>query len=166
MFADATHDARGEAAVLQTKGVQMKIVVVGRGNVGGGLARLWTRAGHAVTALGREGGDGSHADVVVIAVPGHAIEDALSRVTGIDGKTTIDATNSYSPPGPNPGFPSLVAEGQSIVGNQRREAGVGARGRVRVGGVDRRLAVDASDPRQGVLDRVARDGDHDHVGMR
>src|ERR671915_912412 len=106
MFADATHDARGEAAVQQTKGVQMKIVVVGRGNVGGGLARLWTRAGHEVTALGHEGGDGSHADVVVIAVPGDAIEDALSRVTGINGKTTIDATNTYPYPGPNTGFPS------------------------------------------------------------
>ena len=88
----------------------MKIVVAGRGNVGGGLARLWTRAGHDVTALGEDGGDGSHADAVVIAVPGHTIEDALSRVTGIDGKTTIDATNSYSPSGPNPGFPSLVAQ--------------------------------------------------------
>ena len=35
----------------------MKIVVVGRGNVGGGLARLWSRAGHDVTALGQDGGD-------------------------------------------------------------------------------------------------------------
>ena len=86
----------------------MKIVVVGRGNVGGGLARLWTRAGHEVTALGKDGGDGSDADVVVIAAPGNAIEDALSRVTGIDGKTTLDATNSLQ--GPNPGFPSLVAQ--------------------------------------------------------
>src|SRR5918999_4027836 len=114
MFADAKHDTRGEPS-LTTQGVQMKIVVVGRGNVGGGLARLWTHAGHEVTTLGKEGGDGSHADVVVIAVPGSAIEDALSRVTGIDGKTTIDATNSY-PPSPNPGFPSLVAQVKSIVG--------------------------------------------------
>jgi predicted dinucleotide-binding enzyme len=116
MFADAKHNATGEAALPQPKRSSMKIVVAGRGNVGGGLARLWTRAGHDVTALGKDGGDGSHADVVVIAVPGHTIEDALSRVTGIDGKTTIDATNSYSPPGPNPGFPSLVAQVKSIVG--------------------------------------------------
>ena len=92
----------------------MKIVVVGRGNVGGGLAGLWTRAGHEVTALGKDGGDASGADVVVIAVPGSALEDALSRVRGIDGKTTIDASNS--PPGPNPGFPSLVDQVKSIVG--------------------------------------------------
>src|SRR3989442_1678991 len=32
----------------------MKIVVVGRGNVGGGLARLWQGAGHEVVSLGRE----------------------------------------------------------------------------------------------------------------
>ena len=33
----------------------MKVAVVGRGNVGGGLADLWERAGHEVTRIGREG---------------------------------------------------------------------------------------------------------------
>ena len=60
----------------------MKIVVVGRGNVGGGLARLWQGAGHGVVSLGREGGDASGADVVVVAVPADAIPEALSKVTG------------------------------------------------------------------------------------
>jgi hypothetical protein len=46
----------------------MKITVLGRGNVGGGLARLWQQAGHEVTALGSEGGDASGADVIVAAV--------------------------------------------------------------------------------------------------
>ena len=36
----------------------MRITVVGRGNLGGGLADLWERAGHQVTRLGRDGGDG------------------------------------------------------------------------------------------------------------
>jgi predicted dinucleotide-binding enzyme len=31
----------------------MNIPVIGKGNVGGGLARLWEQAGHDVTALGR-----------------------------------------------------------------------------------------------------------------
>jgi len=31
----------------------MKIVTIGRGNVGGGLAALWRKAGHEVTELGR-----------------------------------------------------------------------------------------------------------------
>ena len=35
----------------------MKITVVGRGNVGGGLADRWERSGHEVTRLGRDGGD-------------------------------------------------------------------------------------------------------------
>src|SRR5437660_712205 len=92
----------------------MKIVVIGRGNVGGGLARLWTDAGHDIVVLGREGGDVADADVVVIAVPGGSIADALSGVTGLAGQTTIDATNSFD--GPHEGFPSLAAEVKSIIG--------------------------------------------------
>jgi predicted dinucleotide-binding enzyme len=73
----------------------MKITVVGRGNAGGGLADLWERAGHRVTRLGREGGDVSDAEVVLVAVPGGAIAEALDRLTGLQGKTVIDATNLY-----------------------------------------------------------------------
>jgi predicted dinucleotide-binding enzyme len=46
----------------------VNITVIGRGNVGGGLARRWENAGHAVTAIGREGGDASDADAVLVAV--------------------------------------------------------------------------------------------------
>jgi 8-hydroxy-5-deazaflavin:NADPH oxidoreductase len=73
----------------------MKITTVGRGNIGGGLARLWERAGHEVTTLGQEGGDASGADVVLVAVPGGSIGEALSKVTGLEGKTTIDTTNAF-----------------------------------------------------------------------
>ncbi|MFI9593774.1 hypothetical protein [Nonomuraea sp. NPDC052265] len=73
----------------------MKITVVGRGHVGGGLARLWTAAGHQVTGLGREGGDASGADVVVVAVPGPTIADALAQVSGLAGQPAIDACNHY-----------------------------------------------------------------------
>ena len=73
----------------------MNITIIGRGNVGGGLAKSWQKAGHAVNPLGREGGDGSAADVVVVAVPSGAIADALGKVSGIEGKVTIDATNAY-----------------------------------------------------------------------
>jgi 8-hydroxy-5-deazaflavin:NADPH oxidoreductase len=71
----------------------MQIAVVGKGNVGGGLADLWERAGHTVARIGKEGGDVSDAEVVLIAVPGPAIAQALDGVTGLDGKTVIDATN-------------------------------------------------------------------------
>src|ERR687889_215342 len=71
----------------------MKVAVLGRGNVGGGLADLWERAGHEVTRIGREGGDVSNVEAVVVAVPGGAIAEALDNVQGLEGKTVIDATN-------------------------------------------------------------------------
>ena len=79
----------------------MKITVVGRGNVGGGLADLWEKAGHKVTRFGRDGGDVSDAEAVLLAVPGGSVADALDKLEGIDGKTVIDATNliGSEPPG-------------------------------------------------------------------
>jgi 8-hydroxy-5-deazaflavin:NADPH oxidoreductase len=71
----------------------MRIAVIGRGNVGGGLADLWEGAGHDVMRIGREGGDVSDAEAVLVAVPGATIAEALDRVQGIEGKTVIDATN-------------------------------------------------------------------------
>ncbi len=67
--------------------------MVGRGNVGGGLGDLWEKAGHEVTRLGRDGGDVSGADTVLLAVPGGEVADALEKVQGFEGKTVIDATN-------------------------------------------------------------------------
>jgi 8-hydroxy-5-deazaflavin:NADPH oxidoreductase len=71
----------------------MKIAVLGRGNVGGGLANLWERVGHEVTRIGRDGGDVSDAEAVLVAVPGAMIAEALDNVHGLEGKTVIDATN-------------------------------------------------------------------------
>ena len=90
----------------------MNIVVIGRGNVGGGLAALWRKAGHEVTALGRGGGDASGADVVVVAVPGHVISAVLGAVTGLAGKIAIDATNAF--PCRNETFTSLAEEVKSV----------------------------------------------------
>jgi 8-hydroxy-5-deazaflavin:NADPH oxidoreductase len=70
--------------------------VIGRGHVGGGLANLWEDAGHTVPRIGRAGGDTADADVVLVAVPSGVIGDALGRVTGLSGKTVIDATNAYA----------------------------------------------------------------------
>ena len=71
----------------------MRIAVIGRGNVGGGLADRWESAGHDVARIGRDGGDVADAEAVLIAVPGAAIAEALDSVTGLEGKTAIDATN-------------------------------------------------------------------------
>jgi predicted dinucleotide-binding enzyme len=73
----------------------MKITVIGRGNVGGGLAKRWQAAGHDVTALGRDGGDASDADVIVVSVPSGAITEAVGKVTGVEGKVAIDTTNAF-----------------------------------------------------------------------
>jgi predicted dinucleotide-binding enzyme len=71
----------------------MRIAVIGRGNVGGGLADLWERAGHEVTRIGRDGGDVSSAEAVLLAVPGGTVGEALGSVDGLADKTVIDATN-------------------------------------------------------------------------
>ena len=92
----------------------MRIAVIGRGNVGGGLAMLWREAGHEVQELGREGGDASGADVLLVAVPGPQIADALGKVSGIEGKVTIDATNAVR--GRNEDFESNAHEIRAIVG--------------------------------------------------
>jgi len=92
----------------------VKITVIGRGNVGGGLARRWRDAGHEVQEIGRDGGDASGADVLLVAVPSAEIANALGKVTGIEGKLTIDATNAYG--GRNEEFESLAHEVKSIVG--------------------------------------------------
>jgi 8-hydroxy-5-deazaflavin:NADPH oxidoreductase len=98
----------------------MRIVAIGRGNVGGGLARRWTAAGHEVTALGREGGDAAGADAVLVAVPSAAIADSLAKVTGLRGLPTIDATNTF---GPYPaGYNSLAQQVKSIIGGPTAKA--------------------------------------------
>jgi 8-hydroxy-5-deazaflavin:NADPH oxidoreductase len=92
----------------------MNITVIGRGNVGGGLARRWEQAGHNVTALGREGGDASDAEAVLVAVPSNQLADALGKVTGLEGKVVLDATNAFT--GRDEGFESLAHQVQTIVG--------------------------------------------------
>jgi len=81
------------ANARNAEGSDMKIAVVGRGNVGGGLANLWEEAGHELNRFGREGGDVSDAEAVVVAVPGGAIAQALDNVNRLEGKTVVDATN-------------------------------------------------------------------------
>ena len=92
----------------------MNITVIGRGNVGGGLASRWERAGHNVTKFGRDGGDASAAEAVLLAVPSDAIADALGKVSGLEGKIVLDTTNAFH--GRDEGFESLAHQVKSIVG--------------------------------------------------
>jgi predicted dinucleotide-binding enzyme len=100
----------------------MKIATIGRGKIGGGLADLWEQAGHEVTRLGREGGDVADAEVVLIAVPGGSIEEALAGVTGLAGKTAIDATNLYGGAVPPAGLASNAEYVKSVSGGPTAKA--------------------------------------------
>jgi 8-hydroxy-5-deazaflavin:NADPH oxidoreductase len=92
----------------------MKIVTIGRGRIGGGLAGPWRVAGHEVEQLGRDGGDASDADVILVAVPGNRISPALAKVTGLAGKIAIDATNIL--PARHGEFRSYAEEVKSFTG--------------------------------------------------
>jgi predicted dinucleotide-binding enzyme len=99
----------------------VKITTIGRGNVGGGLARLWRNAGHEVEELGKDGGDASGADAVLLAVPFDSVADALGKVSGLEGKTVIDATNRIGT-GPPEGFASGAEHVKSITGGPTAKA--------------------------------------------
>lgn len=90
----------------------MNIAIIGAGRIGSGYGKLWLNAGHVVT-YGLRTPDARpdmtvssipdavrHADVVLIAVPGAAVE-AVTADLELDGKVVIDATNG-APPGESP----------------------------------------------------------------
>jgi 8-hydroxy-5-deazaflavin:NADPH oxidoreductase len=93
----------------------MKLAVLGAGRVGSTIGRLWHAAGHDVTftarhvtrpqALAAELGERAHAasvadavagaDLVLVAVPGSAVTDALQAAGPLDGRIMLDAANSF-----------------------------------------------------------------------
>ncbi len=93
----------------------MRITTIGRGNVGGGLGELWRRAGHEVVEIGREGGDCSGSDAVLLAVPQAAITEALASVSGVEAVPVIDAINVIRGPRPD-GLESLAEYVKSLTG--------------------------------------------------
>jgi predicted dinucleotide-binding enzyme len=98
----------------------VKITIIGRGNVGGALEGLLSASGHDVNALGRDGGDASGADAVILAVPGGAVEDALRSVNGVDGTILIDATNPLQ--GRPEGVESLSTWAKSVTNGPTAKA--------------------------------------------
>jgi predicted dinucleotide-binding enzyme len=100
----------------------MRIATIGRGKIGGGLGDLWEKARHEVTRLGHEGGDVSAVEVVLVAVPGDSIKAALEGVTGLAGKTAIDATNLYGGATPPDGHASNAEYVKSVTGGPTAKA--------------------------------------------
>ena len=95
----------------------MKIGIIGSGNIGGTLARLWARAGHQVMVsnsrgpeslrdfvaeIGGEAGTVDEAarfgQVVLLATPWRSPE-ALPSPDAVKGKIVIDAMNPYTATG-------------------------------------------------------------------
>jgi len=78
-----------------------KVGIIGNGNVGSALRRGLERAGYEVRAVGEHPGQvnetGRWADVVLLAVPYGAIDDAVAELgDGLSGKTVIDVTNALT----------------------------------------------------------------------
>jgi predicted dinucleotide-binding enzyme len=73
----------------------MRIGSIGAGNVGGVLVKRWREAGHDVRAGGRDSVAevAAHGEVVLLAVPADAVDEALLTAGSLDGKVLIDATN-------------------------------------------------------------------------
>jgi predicted dinucleotide-binding enzyme len=106
----------------------VRIAILGAGRIGGNAARWWSRAGHDVlicfsrhpeqlATRAAELGDhvgaatpahaAAGADVVMLAVPWSAIDQALDEAGSLAGKIVLDATNAY-------GTGSKPAEGQTV----------------------------------------------------
>jgi 8-hydroxy-5-deazaflavin:NADPH oxidoreductase len=93
-------------------GSMARIAIIGTGNIGGALARLWTRDGQQVSIATREGSTpkqipgvssgpaktiASKADIVLLAVPWAAAKEALASCGDLAGKILIDCINPVLP---------------------------------------------------------------------
>jgi hypothetical protein len=92
--------------------MQMRIGVIGTGNIGGTLGRALARAGHEVKLGSRHPGETSDgpevsdlsgaladADAVLLALPAGGLEDFLAEHSEeLGGKLVIDATNRIGAP--------------------------------------------------------------------
>lgn len=81
--------------------MKFKVGIVGNGNVGSAIERGVKRAGYEVRSAGKEPGAvkelGRWAEVVVLAVPFGAVDDALKELGDVNGKILVDVTNALTP---------------------------------------------------------------------
>ena len=77
----------------------MRIAIIGAGNVGRALESGWRKAGHEVRFGKRESNrDAAQwGEVVVLATPWPATEQAIAACGGLGGKVVLDATNPLLP---------------------------------------------------------------------
>jgi hypothetical protein len=95
----------------------MNIGIIGTGNMGSGLGKLWAGAGHQVLFGSREPGkakalassigsnttDGTYAEAaqfgeaVLLAVPWAGVEASIKAAGSLEGKILLDCTNPMTP---------------------------------------------------------------------
>jgi 8-hydroxy-5-deazaflavin:NADPH oxidoreductase len=111
----------------------MNIGIIGSGNVGGTLGTRWAKAGNCVTfgtrkpeskemqdlvakagptARAASTPEAAKADILLLAMPWEATEQAIAAAGDLSGKVLIDATN------PLAGIDSLVVGGTTSGGEQ------------------------------------------------
>jgi hypothetical protein len=93
----------------------MKIAIIGAGNIGGTLGKVWAAKGHEVVfgardpnsaktqnALAEIGGSAralslaeaaAFGEVIAIAVPANALKETIAALGDVSGKIIVDATN-------------------------------------------------------------------------
>jgi len=81
--------------------MKKRIGIIGNGNVGSALFRGLTRAGYEAKAAGQDPGavreTAGFGEIIVLAVPFNAIDDALREMgNAINGKTLVDVTNALT----------------------------------------------------------------------
>lgn len=87
----------------------MRIAILGTGNVGSALARRFSETDHEVVVGSRSPDDAGldvtvvrpdtaarEADVIVLAVPGEAVEDLVRSLGDLSGKILVDCTNAVT----------------------------------------------------------------------
>jgi 8-hydroxy-5-deazaflavin:NADPH oxidoreductase len=114
----------------------MKIAIIGSGNIGGGLARAWRKAGHDVTFGARNPADAElvalcnetgaraaavgdaarGADVVVLAMPFAALDSVIDATGDLAGKIVIDCTNAVArgPDGMTLAYGHTTSSGEQV----------------------------------------------------
>jgi predicted dinucleotide-binding enzyme len=77
----------------------LKIGILGAGNVGGALGRVWAEKGHRITFGKRESNAEAvaGAEVIVLSVPWEAAAAALRTAGDLAGKILVDCTNPLTP---------------------------------------------------------------------
>lgn len=96
----------------------MNIAIIGSGLMGGALGTAWAKSGHQVTfsysrdmakleSLARQAGNGARAvspaeavaqaDVILVAVPWHRLDDALAQTGSLSGKIVLSCMLPMTP---------------------------------------------------------------------